>query len=86
MLILGGMPGWKIASQAGHRLEVDHHAARESVTRNSAGSLHATDEISIFIAAGVRYNYYELVAFFREPGVGKVQRLLAGMIGSMKIE
>jgi hypothetical protein len=29
---------------------------------------------------------YELVAFFREPGVGRVQRLLAGMIGSMKIE
>lgn len=45
MLILGGMPGWKISSQTGHHLMVDHRAARESVTRNSAGSLHATNEV-----------------------------------------
>jgi hypothetical protein len=86
MLILGGMPGWKIASQTGHHLVVDHHAARESVTHNPSGSLHATNEISIFIASGVRYNYYEVAAFFREPGAAKDQRLLGQMINSMKIE
>ncbi|MHB8378823.1 MAG: hypothetical protein ACYDB2_02755 [Acidimicrobiales bacterium] len=85
MLILEGMPGWKFARELGHHLGVDHHAAREFVTRNPSGPLHATDEIAILIAAGVPDNYYELMAFFREPGVAEDLRRLEQMIGSMKI-
>jgi hypothetical protein len=73
------------ASGSGRHFEVDHHAARESVTRNPSGSLRATDEISVAIDAGAPGNYYELVAFFRGPGDSKNERLLNQMLGSMKL-
>jgi hypothetical protein len=86
MFIEGGMPGWTIANETGRRFVVDHHAARESVTRKSYRSLDATDEISIFIDRGIPDNYYELVGFFRNPGVAKDQQLFQKMLKSMKIQ
>jgi hypothetical protein len=74
------------SSGAGRHVEVDHHAARESVSRNPSGSLKATDEINVAIDAGVPGNFYELAAFFRGPGVSKNERLLNQMLGSMKLE
>jgi hypothetical protein len=84
IFINGGMPGWTIANQTGKRLVVDHHVTRETVTPHPRGSLHATEEISIFISANVPDNYYELTAFFRNPGVAEDQRLLEKMLNSMR--
>jgi len=84
--IEGGMPGWTIADETGQRFVVDHRVARETVTLKPYGSLHATEEISIFMDRGIPDNYYELAAYFRNPGVAEDQQLLQKMLNSMRIE
>ena len=86
MFIEGGMPGWTIANETGRRFVVDHHVAREAVSPKPYGSLHSTEEITIFIDRGIPDNYYELAAFFRNPGVAEDQRLLHKLLNSMHIE
>lgn len=86
MFINGGMPGWSIAKATGERLVVDHRVTRETVTHHPPGSIHATEEVSIYIEAATSDNYYELTAFFRGPGVADDQRLLENMLKSMKFQ
>ncbi len=86
IFVEGGMPGWTIANQTGQRVVVDHHVARETVGSKPYGSLHATEEFTIFIDRGIPDNYYELDAFFRNPGVAQDRRLLQRMLYSMRIE
>lgn len=86
MFVEGGMPGWTIANQTGQRVVVDHHVARETVSPKPNDSLHATEEITIFIDRGIPDNYYELDAFFRSPGVAQDRRLLQRMLYSMRFE
>ena len=86
MFVEGGMPGWTIANQTGQRVVVDHHVARETVSPKPNDSLHATEVITIFIDRGIPDNYYELDAFFRNPGVAEDRRLLQRMLYSMRIE
>lgn len=86
MFVEGGMPGWTIANQTGQRVVVDHHVARETVSSKPNDSLHATEEITVFIDRAIRDNYYELTAFFRNPGVAEDRRLLQRMLYSMRIE
>lgn len=86
MFLAGGMPGWNIANVTGRRLVVDHHAAREVEIEKRYRSLHATDEVSIYIDRGIADNYYEFEAFFRNPGVAENQRLLQKMLDSLRID
>lgn len=85
ILIEGGSPGWTISLEKGQHLVVDDHAARQFVISRSNRSLHASDEIATYIAAGVPDNYYELWAFFRNPSVAEDQRMLRKMLNSMTI-
>jgi hypothetical protein len=86
MFINGGMPGWTITKVTGQRLVVDHHAARETVVPKPYRSLHATDEVWIYIDRGIPDNYYEFEVFFRNPGVSEDQALLRRMLDSMRIQ
>lgn len=85
MIVEGGMPGWNLSNEVGRRLDVDHHLARESVTKGPFRSLNATDEVSVFIDAGVPDNYYELTGLFRAPGVARDLHRFSEMLDSMKI-
>jgi hypothetical protein len=57
---------------------------RETVIHHPLGSLHATEEVSIYIQGDSADNYYELTAYLRDPGVVKDQRLFQNMLESMK--
>jgi hypothetical protein len=85
-LIQGSMPGWKITREPGRHFTLDHHAARESMTRNPLGTLHATEEISVFIDSDIVDNFYDIDAFFRGPGVAGNQLVLEKMLKSVRFD
>jgi hypothetical protein len=85
MLIEGGMPGWKIGTEPGKHLLVDHHEARQSIVSNSSGPLRENVTITTFIESGVADDFFDLVAFFREPGTAQDRGLLKTMLNSIRI-
>jgi hypothetical protein len=85
MVVEGGMPGWTISKETGRYFVVDHHPARESVSKKHLRSLNATEEISVSIDAGVPDNYYQIVGFFRGPGVANDTRRFNEMVTTFQI-
>lgn len=71
MVVEGGMPGWTISNETGRYLVVDHHQARESEIKKHVRTLHATDEIDVFIEAGVPDNYFPNRWFLPWSGRGE---------------
>jgi hypothetical protein len=84
MLMDGGIPGWKISDVSGKRLEVDHHPSRESVD-SPTSRLRATQEIQIFITTRIGDDYFEIAAYYRNPGLKNDRRLLQKVVSSIRI-
>ena len=85
-MIEGGMPGWEFAREPGRHLVLGHHDARESVTRNLLGTLHANEEITVFIRSTIPDDYYEVVAFLRGPRMAADQSLLERILQSVRFD